>query len=230
MTRVPACSQEEHMLQDLLKLVQSLNRAEQRGYSQLIEFGVMELVQRQMRQGAIEGQGRESEELLRRAVTQTHNRLQERLEGQNLSFDFTPYFQNAGQQLRYVAKEIQELAAQLRHLGQQEVQEGEAMVSAGQVEFEVKEVGLREVEALIVTPLVREYELDLEWLRQTYSVEGDWFPLYVRIEELGFVVDHDGTLFISTENFPTVLLEKARRLMVGLAHQLYWAKSGQSSP
>lgn len=228
MSRFVTRSQEEYLLQDLLKLVSSLHISEQSGYSQLVEFGVMELVRRQMRQVALEGQVRESEELLRRAVSQTHDKLQERLEGQQLAFDFTPYFQNAGQQLRYVAKEMQELAEELRQLGQQ-VQEGKPNTSAGQVEFEVKEVGLREVEALIVTPLVREYELDLEWLRQSYAVEGEWFPFYLAIEELGFVVDHDGTIFISTENFPSVLLEKARRLSIGLAHQLYWVKSQQSS-
>ncbi|GAB4385110.1 MAG: hypothetical protein Kow00121_49600 [Elainellaceae cyanobacterium] len=222
MTRFAARSQDEYLLQDLLKLVESLRHQEQSGYSQLIEFGVMELVQRQMRQGAIEWQVREGEELLRRAIAQTHDRLQERLEEHELTFDFTPYFQTAGQQLRYVAREIQELAGQFRQFRQQQqVPEGEVLTSRGQVVFEVKEVGLREVERLIVRPLNSECELDLEWLHQSYSVEGNWFPLYVAIEELGLVVDSDGTIFISTENFPTVLLEKARRLMIEVANQLY---------
>ncbi|PSB22911.1 hypothetical protein C7B76_01870, partial [filamentous cyanobacterium CCP2] len=137
----------------------------------------------------------------------------------------TAYFQNTGQQLRYVAREMQELAEQLQQLELQEVPQREVLTSVGQVEFEVREVGLREVEALMVSPLSSECELDLEWLRQSYSVEGNWFPLYVAIEELGFVVDGDGTIFISTENFPAVLLEKARRLMVEVANHLYWSNT-----
>ncbi|WP_416673573.1 hypothetical protein [Egbenema bharatensis] len=225
MSRVAVRSQEEFLLQDLLKLVESLHSREKTGYSQFIEFGVMELVKRQMRQEAIEGQGREGEELLRRAMAQVNRRLQERLEQHHLRFDFTPYFQNTGQQLRYVAREMQELAEQLQQLELQEVPEREVMTSVGQVEFEVREVGLREVEALMVSPLTPECELDLEWLRQSYSVEGSWFPLHVAIEELGFVVDGDGTIFISTENFPAVLLKKARRLMVEVADHLYWSNT-----
>jgi len=228
MRRFPTRSQEEYLLQDLLKLVWNLHKSGQSGYSQLVEFGVMELVRRQMRQIALKAQVRESEELLRRAVTQTHDKLQERLEGHKLTFDFSPYFQNAAQQLRYVAKEMQELAEGLRQL-EQPLQQGKPIASATGVEFKIKEVGLREVEALIVTPLASQFELDLEWLRQSYSVEGEWFPFYVLIEELGFVVDDDGTIFISTENFPDLLLEQARKLMVGVAHQLYCSHSQPGS-
>jgi len=188
MKRVPTASQEEYLLQDLLKLVWNLHKSGQSGYSQLIEFAVMELVRRQMREVAIRVQVQESEGLLRRAVTQTHDKLQQRLAEHKLTFDFTPYFQNAGQQLRYVAKEMQELAEELRQL-EQPVQQAKPIASADGVAFEVKEVGLREVEALIVTPLALQYQLDLEWLRQSYAVEGEWFPFYVAIEELGFVVD-----------------------------------------
>ena len=54
MRRFPTVSQEEYLLQDLTKLVWNLHKSGQdktgqSSYSHLVEFGVMELVRRQMR-------------------------------------------------------------------------------------------------------------------------------------------------------------------------------------
>lgn len=86
------------------------------------------------------------------------------------------------------------------------------------------------MDGLIVLPLVPQLELDVEQLKQSAQVEGEWFPLQVPIEELMVVVDDDGSIAACTLNFPPSLVQQVRQTLIALAHQLYQAFPDETDP
>jgi hypothetical protein len=88
--------------------------------------------------------------------------------------------------------------------------------------YDVLELGLLEsVQGLLAIPAPDVGALDVDGIRQAYPTEGDWFPFEVRVDDLLFVIDDDGSLFISTENFPRDVLGRAKLALHHLAEKLY---------
>ena len=63
--------------------------------------------------------------------------------------------------------------------------------------------------------------MDLDALSARFPLEGEWFPYEVTVEDMVFVVDDDGTVFVSTENFPREVRERARAMLEEIAALLY---------
>lgn len=62
-------------------------------------------------------------------------------------------------------------------------------------------------------------QLDLNYLQSIGQVKGDWFPFEVSVDELNFVIDDDGSVYIPTGHLPEQLVEaqyqKITRVLTG---------------
>ncbi|HEY9625920.1 MAG TPA: hypothetical protein V6C84_01335 [Coleofasciculaceae cyanobacterium] len=215
-------AQDEFVLTQLVELICQLDDRTESSYSQMIEFGLQELVRQSMRSLAVRPDYGGKQPILAQAIQQVQQQIQERLSDRP-GFSLSAYTEGLHHCLKYPAKEIAELAARRQQLPQQERVNQRAVVrtDAG-VAVAIIRVGREEaIEALIALPESSECEVSVNQLPQFYEVEGEWFPLQVRVEELSFVIDDDGRISTYTHNFPTPLLEQAQQAIVQLAGQLY---------
>ena len=90
------------------------------------------------------------------------------------------------------------------------------------VPFEVVEIGLRGlIEGLVLVPLLDEFELNLDPISHLCGTTEGHFPIEVKIQDFLYVVDDDGTMYTSTDNFPERLVKEAKRILVELGNQVY---------
>lgn len=214
-------SQKAFVLYELLKIIQEQRKE---GYSSTIEFALAELVREYMRSIA---QGHEynhrRSSILEQAIKITENKIQNQLKEVNTQFNFTQYFTNIRESLKYPEKEIAELRANLlesketKRIGER-IKINSETISV----YEITEIGLcNSLEGLLAFPLKNICEIDIEPVKKIYDVKGDWFPLEIEIGNLTFIVDDDGTIFVSSENFPEPLVLEAKQTLKRLADQLY---------
>lgn len=222
--KLPIRSQAQFIYSSLTKWIVSCNDRENPCYSQMVDFGLTELVRMSMRSLAqVEGNWSE-QKLLNRAIQQVKHQLQEQLSSQ-LAFELTPYWTGVRQRLQFPAREMAELAAQRQRTRQQEqTNRREQFFSVEQVPFEVIEVGRRgAIEALIAMPAVEEVIMTIDPNTALYQVEGEWFPFQVTAAELQVVIDDDGSIYVCTAHYPQTLMIQAREGLLWLADQIYRA-------
>src|SRR5262249_5476701 len=88
--------------------------------------------------------------------------------------------------------------------------------------YEVHEIGLRGLtEGLLVQPTGDDFEIDLDSLPEGCTVRGDWYPYEVQYEDILFVLDDDGIIFVSVENFPERQIARVREHLHQLARRIY---------
>lgn len=221
--RFKLLSQEEFILQNVVDLIQSSVERGSQICSSAVEFGLTELVKEQMRRIAQENDTQRLGDALTLATLDVHKKVEGRLAERNIRFALRPHLSEIETALKYPGKEVAHLKDRLAQARRtHRIGERKRIAEAAQAPFEITEVGLQNsIEALIASPLGQEYEVNLEEVRRSYEVEGEWFPFQVTVEELEFVIDDDGTVFISTENFPEKLVMEAKEMLVGLAKHLY---------
>lgn len=221
--RFKLLSQEEFILQNVVDLIQSSVERGSQTYSSAVEFGLTELVKEQMRRIAQENNTQRLGDALTLATLDVQKKVEGRLADLNIRFALRPHLSEIETALKYPGKEVAHLKGKLAQARRtNRIGERRRIAEAAQAPFEITEVGLQNsIEALIASPLGQVYELNLEEVRRSYEVEGEWFPFQVTVEELEFVIDDDGTVFISTENFPEKLVIEAKEMLVGLAKRLY---------
>jgi hypothetical protein len=198
---------------------------ETRSYNSAVGCGVDELVKQNMRHlSQRRGEVRGGDNLLEAALRQTTDQLQKALDSHSLTFDLAPYLEHASESLGAVANELSDLSNKLIESKAQK-RVGEKMPIAGADDhglYEVLELGLLEsIEGLLVTPTVDVASLNVDSIRQAFPTKGEWFPFEVTVDDFIFVIDDDGALFISTENFPREVLDRARNVLQRLAGILY---------
>ncbi|MBD1998449.1 hypothetical protein H6G00_17735 [Leptolyngbya sp. FACHB-541] len=176
-----------------------------------------------MRQLAQSGKFRRDSTLLEAAIEETNTEIQERLKKDRIDFDFDPYFAIVRRTLKALAKEMIELGVELgKSRKSNRIGERQKFVSEAQTPFEVIELGLRNaIEGLVALPLAKECVLDLERIKQDYSVEGEWCPFRVSTGNLKFIVDDDGTISISLRNPSETVVKEAKEVLIALASQVY---------
>lgn len=216
-------SQEEFTLKNLVELIESAMERGSTRYSSSIECSLTELVKERMRRIVQEDDLYRSGDILGFAIQDVREKLQELLGARANGFDLSPYFNSAKATLKFPARELSDLGNRLRlSRSTKRIGERRRIAEAAQAPFEITEVGLQNlIEALIASPAGQVYELNLEEVKRSYEVEGDWFPFQIVVEEFEFVIDDDGTVFISTENFPEKLVMEAREILLVLAKLLY---------
>jgi hypothetical protein len=221
---VAVLSPKEFILQSLVTYIQA-GGVQQGHRSFLLEDGLTELVRILMRELAADVSHRSRLSLLDQAIGEVQQQMWEYIFSPAFSsIDFEDYFVSIRHRLKAPAKEMADLQTSLRVAKQREqIVEREDITEAVEVPFQIAVMGLREtLEGFIVTPLAEHpCFLNLNAVRDTYAVQEEYYPLQIEIDELVFVVDDDGTIFISTENFPGTLIHQARESLEMLARQIY---------
>jgi hypothetical protein len=196
-----------------------------RSYNTTIGCGVDELVKQNMRHLSQQGVSvRGWEALLDMAVERSAGMLRHELDSHLLAFDLGPYLQHAKESLKEAAKEMDGLKRKLMDSREKRrIGEKTPVSTVGaRRHYEVLELGLLDsIDGLLATPTADVGGLNLDGIRQAFAIEGEWFPFEVQVDGFLFVIDDDGALYISTENFPKELLERARAVLHRLAETLY---------
>lgn len=199
---------------------------DKRSYSLRVEFALTEIVRDEMRAIAQQEQPRaRTGDLLQVAVTRVAGSIDDSLEEHNIVFDLEKYVRKVQEKLSFPAREIQTLGERLAEsrgiarLGRKEDADSES----GR-RYTIHELGLREaIQGLLVEPSQQVQELDIDAVREQtqWHVEGEWFPFEVTIEELVFVIDDDGSIFVPTANLPGELQQRVRNMIRRVADVLY---------
>jgi len=181
-------------------------------YSTSLEFGLTEQVRERMRTMAQNGVwGLTSRQLLQTAFDEVMSELSQALATRDLELELALYGKKIKAELKNTAKEIHKLSQQLsrsrldKRLGEKEalrVDSGESVV--------VQELGLRDfIHGLLVEAPEAMDEINIEALHDMrgWNVEGGWFPYEVYSPSGAvFVIDDDGSIFVSTEGLHGELL------------------------
>lgn len=223
-------SQEQFILNRIIEAIKNLKekQKENGGYNSVIEFAVSELVREEMRRIAqVSELADEDERLLSKAIRTTEEKMLNKLRRENIPFDVKNYLENVEKKLKFPATEISDLKKRLDESKERgRIAEKTSLTTQSGVPFEIIELGLRDsIDGLLARPLVETYEIDLEKIRERCEGENDSFPLEAKLEDLVFVIDDDGTIFVSIENLPKKLIDDANEKLRQLANRIYQVDS-----
>jgi hypothetical protein len=163
--------------------------------------------------------------LLEQSSRVVEGQLSERLRRHGLPpFNLEPYLKSVQVALKFPGQEMQTMQARFR-----QAQQGEQIRPRRQIEtetavpFEIIALGLRHgpLQGLVARPLVPQCDLNLEWVRQEFAVEGAWFPYALFLDEFVFIVNSEGLITLDTDRFTSGLVERAYGAIETLARQLY---------
>ncbi len=201
------------------------NMQDSKTYSISLEFALTELVREEMRRMAQQELPRgAAKELLRAALSRVTTRVEKTLETEQVRFDLSKYERRVREKLAFPAKEIRNLGEELsKSRSESRLGAKEELISDRGRRFVVHELGLREaIQGLLVEATDQVQEIDVDLLPgQRWQIEGEWFPYEVHADEFVFVIDDDGSIFVSTANLPGELREKASRMIRQIADALY---------
>ena len=122
------------------------------------------------------------------------------------------YFATIRKRLKYTAQEIAELQSKYQETSENsETNFKRIFEPDSSTKFNVTALGIDEVKGFWASPILSDQtiQIDLDYLQNVGQVKGDWFPLEVAIGELNFVIDDDGSVYVSTENFPERLIRSS---------------------
>jgi hypothetical protein len=210
-------------------IVEELNLKRRNGekgddYSNILRYSFDELVKRNMRDIAQESwSDLDQNEMVNRSVEEAEYSVKKEMRKRGFDFDIRRYTSESRKLLGPLAKEISDLRKELdsaRRSGRIGLRIG--LEEHGAVPFEIVEIGLKGLtEGLICVPTTDVFELNLGAVEDFCRSPQDRFPVEIEINEFVYVIDDDGSLFISTENFPDKLMEQARQYLVELCKQIY---------
>jgi hypothetical protein len=219
--------QEQFVVNSLVKLVADLaekGRARDT-YNSAVGNGVDELVRQNLRQLSQDGRGfRRGEELLSAAIEKSRGQIKRGLDEKRLLLDLSQYLNHAKVSLINPAIELFDLNRKLVESKSRKrvADKFKAKTHDDRHTYEVSELGLLgSVEGLLATPTSDVKSLNIERVRENYSTQGEWFPFEVIAGDLLFVIDDDGVIFVSTENFPRDMMEGAMAILHQIAEILY---------
>lgn len=171
---------------------------------------LVRLLMRKLASSATEGQF-QGAELLETSIEEVLAHLSQ-LVGNNTRF-LDVYFPLIRERLKYTAQEMVELQAEYRKLAENVMtkieKEFESTSSSG---FNITAFGSNDdIKGFWASPISSEQttKLDPNYLQSIGQMEGDWFPIEVLVGDIHFVIDDDGSVYVSTENFPRHLVEES---------------------
>lgn len=214
-------------VQSIVEMATGLIRSDDRKkYSLGIEFAITELVRDEMRSLAQrERHFPSANDLLRLAIERVSEKIETALAQTKGDFDLDTYVHKVRTSLRFPAMEIQSLGEKLAESRDVErLGAKEDMISDSGRHFVVHELGLRHaIQGMLVEPTEECQEINIDAIREQprWQVEGEWFPYEVLAEDFVFVIDDDGSVFVSTANLPPELRKSAVGLLRQVAELLY---------
>jgi hypothetical protein len=192
-------------------------------YSSAIELGLSEMVRECMRRMAQSRIAPRSGGLLVNALKESFGRVERELRQAEIRISLSQYREQVMNTLKPVAAEMEKLGERLTHARQSgKLAAEEVVTTESHTRYEVREIGLRGLtEGLLVQPTGDDFEINLDGLPEGCTVRGDWYPYEVRYEDILFVLDDDGSIFVSVENFPERLAMRVREQLHELARLIY---------
>ena len=203
-----------------------VEHTDKRKYSMGIEFALSELVREEMRTLAqSERWPNDPSRLLQAAIGRVMNRVETVLKARQVRLNLSRYADTVCDKLAYPAKEIQKLSMQLGESRQAHRLGAKAdIVSNEGSHLVIHELGLRDaIQGLLVEASEDCTDLNLDKIRanQNWVLRGDWFPYELQADDFTFVIDDDGSIFVSTANLPMELRTRASGLLRRIADLLY---------
>ncbi len=193
-------------------------------YSNIINYSIDELIKINIIKTARGTDGNVSKrDILDESIELTELSILEEGERHNMHSDVRKYFDDAQTKYGPLSNEISKLKQQL-FASKEDERVGEifSIVTESQFPYEVGEIGLKDsIEGLILTPFPDSFQIDMGRAYHKYDVAGEWYPFEIKIDYLTFVLDDDGTIYISTENYPKDLMEKTKVTLKELASEIY---------
>lgn len=217
-------SQERLILNSIVEIINNLTDEGKKSYNNLIEFAIFGLAQNEIDKIAQEAEYNDEKLILSKAIRRTHKKILDEFEEHKLSFQIDDYLKNVRSRLKSSAKEIAKFVSLSAESKKKNKTRKETKLSSkNQIPFEIIELGLPgSIDGLLSRPLIDQFEITLEKIKDNLEVTDDeWFPFQVNKGEFIFIIDDDGTIFISTENFPKPLLSQAKEQLKQLASQIY---------
>jgi hypothetical protein len=191
-------------------------------YSSSVEFGLSEMVRDCMRRMA-QSRPHPAGGLLESALQESFGRVEGELRRAGIRLSLGQYRTQVKKTLKPVAAEMEKLWERLAYSKQMgKLADEEIVATDANTRYEVREIGLRGLtEGLLVQPTGDEFEINLDGLPKGCTVQGDWYPYEVQYEDTIFVLDDDGSIFVSVENFPERLVARVREQLHELARRIY---------
>ena len=193
-------------------------------YSNIISYSIDELLKINMIKTArkIDDVFPEKD-ILNESIQLTESSILQESEIHNLHSNVKKYFDNAQTKYGPLSNEISKLKRQLFTSKEgKRIGETFSLKTINQFPYEIGEIGLKDsIEGLILTPLLDSFQIDMGKVHHNYIVVGEWFPFEIKIDYLTFVLDDDGTIYVSTENYPQDLMEKSKTTLKELASEIY---------
>lgn len=234
--RLKIQSEKDFIIKGIIEQIKNFKQPNKDEYSGNLHSSLSQLVQVYMRKMAQEAgessksgqyyidESKNRTSLVNQAVNQIKNDLKAPLKELGIEFDLNRYFKNIAKVLDFPGKEINELIKNLLLANRAEIiGHRQRLDSKISIPIEIRELGLRSsLEGLLVNPLLESYEINLENVRNKYSpIKGEWFPFEVFIGDFTFIIDDDGTIFVSVEKIPEKAVNDAKTKLGELANELY---------
>lgn len=219
-------SVDAEQLRAIIEIAAALvDRNDKKKYALSLEFTLTELVRSEMRRIAQQPHSVYGIDLLDHALDTVMHHVNDSLRGHSLNVDLGKYAKTVRDKLRFPAKEMEGLAGNLAASRREHKLGGKEELAADSGRHGiVHELGLREaIQGLLAEAKEDCRELNIDGLREqeSWRIFGEWFPYELIAEEFVFVIDDDGSVFVSTENLPPEAREKASRLLRRVVDILY---------
>jgi hypothetical protein len=163
--------------------------------------------------------------LLATALRDSFGEVEDELRRAGVSVSLHKYHEQVKKQLKPVGGEMEKLTerlAQSKRTGK--LSNKEVVEVDERARFEIQEIGFRDQpEGLRLQPTGDGFDLDLHDLPEGSTVRGEWYPYEVSVGDFVFILDDDGSLYVSVENFPASLVEQAREQLRELVRRIIGA-------
>jgi hypothetical protein len=217
-------SHDEFIIQVLVNHAQAAHKREYIDRLDTIDFGLVELIRGFMREAARQSVISNAQECLENAIKRAEDTLQQKFSEKGIHLDLNPYWQDIRNSHKLIAQEITSLSQAIKVAKDTEkIAECQQGTTNNGVAYEVSQIGLlHSIEGLYLKPL-SECRLNLDVLKRKNSLMSERFPLAIYRDEFEITIDDDGSIFVSTDNFPSGLIHKAWEQIIALADEIYRA-------
>ena len=193
-------------------------------HDSLLEQSVVELVKLHLRALAQdEVRDFEGDDLLEHAIGVSKHEVDRILDDAVPIWHLEPYWKCAADSLHPPTRELDKLRRKLRDT-KAAGRKARWQIEQAPDAFDAKylELGLKgSTEGLLVIPPTREFFLDLDRLPERARLIGEFFPFEIEYEGHVFIVDDDGSIFVSVANFPGELEHQASQLLAELGDSVW---------
>jgi hypothetical protein len=221
-------AQDKYGAESVGELIRRRRQDPRKKYSLMpsVAFAVEETVKQTMRQLAQDSRSpRTWNDLLRQAVDLSREALEVSVSERSERFDIEPYLRDAQASLKPIAREIHRLQQNLlKSRAAKRVHEKSFLSDqeeSSTLPFDITPIGLLDsVDGYLASPISASGEMNLDAVAETFTLVGEWFPYEIFVDDMVFVIDDDGSVYVSTENFPRETREHARRILERIANLL----------